>query len=92
VCSSDLESWNSYYRVKKNTGNTIYTRINKELIMSSAEPILFKDENNGKMYIIQNVKGRIKEKALFLSNHWKEYKFNFGYDPPIEESLSSTQH
>ena len=89
IGQNHFESWNSYYRVKKNTGNIIYTRINKDLIMSSAEPILFKDENNSKMYIIQNVKGRIKEKALFLSNHWKEYKFNFGYDPPVEEFLSS---
>ena len=89
IGQNHFEAWNAYYRVKKNTGSIIYTRINKDMIMNSAEPILFKDENTSKIYVIQNVKGRLKEKALFLSNHWKEYKFNFGYDPPIDEEASS---
>jgi hypothetical protein len=89
IGQNHFEAWNAYYRVKKNTGSIVYTRINKDMIMNSAEPILFKDENTSKIYVIQNVKGRLKEKALFLSNHWKEYKFNFGYDPPIDEEASA---
>lgn len=89
IGQNHFESWNTYYRVKKNTGNIINTKINKNMLIGSYEPIIFKDENTSKMYIIQNVKGRLKEKALFLSNYWKTYKFNFGYDPPIDDEVSS---
>jgi hypothetical protein len=78
-----FESWNHYYKNKKNTGNTIYEYINSEIILSSNEPILFKDEKTGKIYIVQNVLGREKERSLFLAKYWKDYKYNFGYTAPV---------
>ena len=42
----------------------IYTLFDLELLRDSNEPILFKDEKTGKVYIIQNVQGRDKETAL----------------------------
>lgn len=89
IGQNHFDSWNAYYRVKKNTGNLINTRINKNMLIGSYEPIIFKDENTSKIYIIQNVKGRLKEKALYLSNYWKTHKFNFGYDPPVDEDINS---
>jgi hypothetical protein len=82
IGQNHFESWNTYYRVKKNTGNIIHTKINKNMLIGSYEPIIFKDEKTSKIYIIQNVYGRDKETALNLAEYWKQYKFNFGYSPP----------
>ena len=78
-----FESWNHYYKNKKNTGNMIHMELKEDLLLSSNEPILFKDNKTGKIYILQNVIGREKEKALFLSNYWRNYKYNFGHTVPV---------
>ena len=83
IGETHFESWNHYYKNKKNTGNTIHRELKEDLLLGSNEPILFKDDKTGKIYILQNVIGREKEKALFLSNYWRNYKYNFGSTPPV---------
>jgi hypothetical protein len=82
IGQSHFESWAVYYRIKKHTGNLIYTSFDLELLQDSNEPILFKDEKTSKIYIVQNIQGRNKESALNLAEYWRQYKFNFGYNPP----------
>lgn len=88
ISSNHFDSWYNYYKNKKLSGNIIQESIDDELLLSTKEPIFFKDVRTNKIYIIQNVFGREKEKALFVSNHWKNTKFNYGYNsPPADEMV-----
>jgi hypothetical protein len=81
IGESHFESWNRYYKIKKNTGNIINTEIKTEILLQiGSDPYLFKGINTDKIFIIQNVLGKEKERALFLCKYWKDNKFNFGYD------------
>lgn len=83
IDESHFEAWNLYYKSKKNGGNIINIHINQDILIGSNDPVLFKDEKTGKIYILQNVLGRERERALFLTKHWRDYKFNFGYNCPV---------
>jgi len=92
IGESHFESWIVYYRTKKNTGNIIYNTFDLELLRDSNEPILFKDIKTNKIYVVQNVQGRDKETALNLAEYWKQYKFNFGYNPPKFKNILSNPY
>lgn len=87
IGETHFESWNNYYKNKKEKTNEIKLSISPEGLYNNFEPFLYKDIKTSKLYIIQNVKTGLLEKALFLCNHWRKYKFNFGMNPPIEEEL-----
>lgn len=56
-------------------------------IIDKKDPIIYRDNESGKMYIIQNVfKGDIKS-AYKVSVFWSKFLINLGYDVENEENI-----
>lgn len=53
---------------------------------NNVTPFIYKDEL-GKMYIIQNVVGGSKEKALTVGSKWFSDKINLGPEPPLNNQV-----
>lgn len=82
----DLQSW--LLSVKNLRDYSSYFNINSTIQASmgfSLDPYLYKDDD-GKIYIIQNVVGGLMLKALSVAKTWYEYSYNIGSDPePLDE-------
>lgn len=70
---------------KYNKYFNIYTKI-KPSMSKNLNPYIYQNEN-GKYYIIQNVVGGTKEKALEVARIWFEYNYNIGSNPIVSEGI-----
>jgi len=77
----DLKSWLSSLKSSQNYSKYFNIRDKIEIAMGfSLDPYMYKDDD-GKVYIIQNVVGGLKSKALTIANNWYTNKVNLGSDP-----------
>jgi len=77
----DLTSWLSSLKSSQNYSRFFNIRRKIEIAMGfSPDPYLYQDEN-GKIYIVQNVVGGSKAKALAVANTWYQYHVNIGSEP-----------
>jgi hypothetical protein len=58
----------------------IYTKIDNQLLLTR-EPFIFQD-NDSKIYLVQNVVGGNFAKAMNVAYTWQKFKRNLGDDPP----------
>lgn len=81
ITEKELNAWLSSLKSSQNYNQYYNIHDKIEVTMSfSSDPYLYKDID-GKIYIIQNVLGGSKEKALSISSEWARTKINIGFDP-----------
>jgi len=51
------------------------------------EPYIYKDVSTGKIYMVQNVVGSNKIKALWIAYNWAMTGYNSGYKPTIDSKI-----
>jgi hypothetical protein len=79
----DLIAWQLSLKSSQNYSRYFNIRDKIEIAMGfSPDPYLYQDED-GKIYIVQNVVGGTKSKALAVANTWAypQYRVNIGSDP-----------
>lgn len=77
----DLMAWILSLKSTQNYARYFNIRDKVELAMGfSHDPFLYRDED-GKIYIIQNVVGGSKAKALAVAYTWFNYRVNIGSEP-----------
>jgi len=75
-----LDNWRKQRRQGVSSEVNIYREIVKESLYKQEEPYLYLDEEKNRLYLIQNVRGGNKNRALFVGKHWNEEKFNLGFN------------
>lgn len=87
VGGKKFDEW-VYYAKNVKDINTLYTTLTVDLYKED-EPMLFKDINTGKIYIIQNVHLGNINRALYVAEYWDKYNVNVGkaleWNEPIED-------
>lgn len=77
----DLTAWMLSLKSSQNYARYFNIRDKIEIAMGfSPDPYLYQDED-GKIYIIQNVVGGTRAKALAVAQTWFNYKVNIGSEP-----------
>jgi hypothetical protein len=81
ITEKELNAWLASLKSSQNYNQyyNIHDKIEVAMAFSS-DPYLYKD-TDGKIYIIQNVLGGNKEKALSIASEWSRTKINIGFDP-----------
>jgi hypothetical protein len=75
-----LDNWRKQRRQGISSEVQIYREIVKESLYKQEEPYLYLDEEKNRLYLIQNVRGGSKNKALFVAQNWNVEKFNLGFN------------
>ena len=77
----DLNSWLTSLKSSQNYSRYFNIRRKIEIAMGfSPDPFLFQDDF-GKIFIIQNVVGGSKAKAMAVAHTWYNYRVNIGSEP-----------
>lgn len=77
----DLNAWLISLKNSQNYSRYFNIRRRIEIAMGfSPDPYMYQDED-GKIYIIQNVIGGSKAKALAVAQTWHYYRVNIGSEP-----------
>jgi len=82
----DFNAWLSTLKSSQNYSRFfgIHNKIDLNLL-TNTDPYLYMD-SNGKIYIIQNVIGGKKQKAINVAVYWLNHEINIGPDPNILEN------
>lgn len=86
ITEKELNAWLASLKSSQNYNQyyNIHDKIEVTMAFGS-DPYLYKD-TDGKIYIIQNVVGGNKQKALAIATQWARTKINIGFDPqPLTE-------
>lgn len=76
----DLNAWLLSLNSSHNYSRYFNIRKKIEIAMGfSPDPYMYEDDD-GKIYIIQNVLGGSKSKAMAVAQNWYDYKVNIGYE------------
>ena len=75
----------------ENTSANILKKISIDFYNMS-EPYIYKDQTNGKIYLIQNVKSGNLSRALNLCKIWKKDLFNYGIETPEDPDEDFTPY
>ena len=83
----DLTAWLLSLKSSQNYSRYFNIRTKIDASMGFAvDPYMYRDED-GKIYIIQNVIGGSQNKALAVAQTWEQYKVNVGNDPiPLDNT------
>ena len=86
-----LENWKKQRKLGISSEVKIYKDLSKSSLLLQEEPFLYMDESkkNKPVYIIQNVKGGSKNKALYVAKIWRDSKYNLGYDVMESDDVES---
>lgn len=77
----DLTAWLLSLKSSENYSRYFNIRTKIEIAMGfSPDPFMYQDED-GKIYIIQNVVGGTMAKAIAVANTWHGFRVNIGYNP-----------
>lgn len=87
VNEKDLAAWLSSVNLSKSSKYMMIRRKIEVGLSFTMDPYLYLDED-GKIFIVQNVIGGNLRKVLTLTTHWDSYKINIGSDPPSSGSES----
>jgi hypothetical protein len=79
ISRSQLKQWLESLVTAVQT-HRIYTKIDNQLVLTR-EPFIFQD-NDSKIYLVQNVVGGSFAKAMNVAYIWQKFKRNLGDDPP----------
>jgi len=80
ISQERLENWRKQRRQGVSSEVPIYREIIKESLYKQEEPYLYMNEEKNRLYLIQNVRGGSKTKALFVAQNWNVEKFNLGFN------------
>ena len=85
INEKDLLAWLLSLKSSQNYSRYFNIRSKIDATMGfSLDPYMYRDED-GRVYIIQNVVGGSQNKALTTAQTWEQYKVNIGSDPvPLE--------
>ncbi|CAH6421734.1 Hypothetical protein HVR_LOCUS1374 [uncultured virus] len=77
----DLNAWLTSLKSSQNYSRYFNIRRRVEIAMGfSPDPYMYQDDD-GKIFIIQNVVGGTKAKALAVAQTWYDYRVNIGSEP-----------
>jgi hypothetical protein len=77
----DLMAWILSLKSSQNYSRYYNIRRKVEIAMGfSPDPYMYQDKD-GKIYIIQNVVGGTKAKAMAVAHTWYQFRVNIGYEP-----------
>lgn len=81
LSDTDLNSWLTSLKSSQNYSRFFNIRQKIEIAMGfTPDPYIYQDED-GKIYIVQNVVGGSKAKALAVASTWAQYRVNIGPEP-----------
>lgn len=82
IGEKELKAWLTSLKSSQHYSHYYNIRQKIDLILSyKPDPFIYKDVEDGKIYIIQNVLGGSRAKALTVSHEWYFNKVNIGHDP-----------
>lgn len=85
INEKDLTAWMLSLKSSQNYSRYFNIRRKVEIAMGfSPDPYMYQDED-GKIYVIQNVVGGTKAKALAVAHTWYNYRVNIGSEPSALE-------
>jgi hypothetical protein len=86
VGENDFKAWLQSLQSSQNYSKYYNIRLKIDLSMGTAtDPYLYQDPD-GSIYLIQNVIGGTRAKALAVADIWNEMKVNIGSDPiPLDD-------
>ena len=80
ITEKELNAWVASLKSSQNYSQYYNIHDTVEVTMAfSSDPYLYRD-TDGKIYIIQNVLGGNKQKALAIATQWARTKINIGFD------------
>lgn len=93
IGEKDLNSWMNSLKSSQNYSRFFNIRYKVEIGMGfSSDPFFYQDED-GKVFIIQNVIGvGAKPKAVTVAQIWAQYKVNIGSQPEVIEAKELPDH
>lgn len=86
INEKDLNAWMLSLKNSQNYSRYFNIRQKIEIAMSfTPDPYLYQD-SDGKIYLIQNVIGGVRAKAMAVAKNWHDHRVNIGYEPgPLNE-------